>query len=132
MEKTWSSHEKSESPLLYPLTSSSAKFKFLLASHRWKSILPEVAYRVLYSNFFVFCCVMQVVQEEWPILPQGWLNYLYCNKLFQNGTRYVKCRIKGCGSTARRAPVEIRPNTHDHSPDEVEIEVLQFKAELQN
>ncbi|KAG8294436.1 hypothetical protein J6590_102964 [Homalodisca vitripennis] len=48
--------------------------------------------------------------------------------------RYVQCRDKDCGSTAifrEGEAAEIRPSPHNHPPpDEVEVEVLRFKADL--
>ncbi|KAG8241873.1 hypothetical protein J6590_077141 [Homalodisca vitripennis] len=61
--------------------------------------------------------------------------YLYRNKLFRNGTRYVQYRIEGCGSAAtflEEAAAEIRPSPHNHLPDEVQIEVVQGERFLIN
>ncbi|KAG8335670.1 hypothetical protein J6590_063144 [Homalodisca vitripennis] len=59
--------------------------------------------------------------------------YLYRNKVFRNGRRYVQCRDEDCGSTAifrEGEAAEIWPSPHNHLPDEVEVEVLRFKADL--
>ncbi|KAG8250521.1 hypothetical protein J6590_099881 [Homalodisca vitripennis] len=59
--------------------------------------------------------------------------YLFANVRITNGVQYVKCKINGCTSRASfrlGQDEEVRPGPHNHPPDVVAIEVLQFKAEL--